>query len=329
MTDLDYEGSTKKASEIAPFADAAQVLPKRSFQQSVSIWRTDQSVAPVLPYVALTFGVLALGLSAIFVKWANAPGPVSGFYRMVIAGAVIALPFGIQARRQAPLSKRHILLAALAGLFFAGDLASWNSAVLITSAANATLLGNSSPLWVSLGALVLFKEKLRPAFWAGLFVVLVGSTVILGEDFLLHPSFGIGDLLSLMSGFFYGCFLLATERARDKLSSLVSWWVSAAAAAGALFLVSVFFGFPLVGYGITTWQSLIALALITQVGGWLALNYALGHLPASLVSPSLLGQPVLTALFAVPLLGQSLSRLQIGGGLLVLAGIWIVHRAHH
>ena len=285
--------------------------------------------ASFLPYLALVFGLAGLGLSAIFVKWANVPGPVSGFYRVGIAAVVMALPFGIQVRRLAPLSSRHVWFAVIAGLFFACDLAMWNTAVLMTNAANATLFGNTSPFWVALGAMILFKEKLRPAFWGGLVLALAGVTVILGGDFLIHPVLGTGDVIALFSGFFYGGFFLATQRARERLSSLVTWWVAAAVSTVGLLSLSLLFKQPLVGYPAESYYSLVALALVTQVFGWLALNYALGHLPASLVSPTLLGQPVLTAIAGVPLLGQALSLVQVGGGVLVLAGIYIVHRSRN
>ncbi len=278
-----------------------------------------------LPYLALVFGIGGLGFSAIFVKWANAPGAVSGFYRVVIAAGVLALPFGAQAKRRAPLSRWHVWIAVLAGLFFASDLAAWNTSVLITSAANATLFGNTSPFWVSLGALILFKEKLRPTFWAGVLAAMLGAMTILGGDFLIHPTLGLGDLLALLAGFFYGGFFLATQRAREKLSSLISWWISAITSAAALLAFSLILRQPLWGYPATTYWSLIAIALVTQVGGYLSVNYALGHLPASIVSPTLLGQPVLTAILAVWLLGQPLSWVQIVGGVMVLAGIWVVH----
>ncbi len=281
----------------------------------------------LLPYLALVLGLAGLGLSAIFVKWANVPGPVSGLYRVGIAAVVMALPFGIQVRRLAPLSSRHVWFAVIAGLFFACDLARWNTAVLMTNAANATLFGNTSPFWVALGAMVLFKEKLRPAFWVGLVLALIGVSIILGGDFLLHPVLGTGDVIALISGFFYGSFFLATQRARERLSSLVTWWVAAAVSTVGLLTLSLFFQQPLIGYPVQSYYSLVALALVTQVFGWLALNYALGHLPASLVSPTLLGQPVLTAIAGVPLLGQPLSLVQIGGGVLVLAGIYIVHKS--
>jgi len=68
----------------------------------------------------------------------------------------------------------------------------WNTAVLITNAANATLFGNTAPLWVGLGALLVFKEKLRPALWAGMLLAMCGAALILGGDFLTHPRLGLG-----------------------------------------------------------------------------------------------------------------------------------------
>jgi drug/metabolite transporter (DMT)-like permease len=281
----------------------------------------------LLPYLTLFFGLAGIGLSAIFVKWADAPGAVSGFYRMAIASIVMAIPFGIQARRRVPLSARHVGFAVIAGLFFACDLTTWNTAVLIGNAANATLFGNTSPLWVGIGAMILFKEKLRPMFWGGLLLAMFGAAVILGQDFLIHPTLSIGDSLGLLAGFFYGMFFLATERARDALSSLISWWISAAVATLALLALSILFQQPLAGYSTNTYLNLIALALLVQIFGWLSINYALGHLPASIVSPTQLGQPVITAIAAVPLLGQALSAAQVIGGAVVLAGIYIVHRS--
>jgi drug/metabolite transporter (DMT)-like permease len=280
-----------------------------------------------LPYLALAFGILAIGMSGIFVKWAGAPGAVSGFYRMAIAAAIVALPFGIDTQQRAPLSRRHILLAILAGLFFAGDIVTWNTAVLIGSVANATLFANTSPIWVGIGALIVFKERLHPLFWGGLLIALLGVLVILGQDLFLHFAISRADWLGLAAGVFYGAFFLAAERARDKLSPLGAWWISAVASACAILPLAILLHQPFTGYPIATYANLVALALITQVGGWLAVNYALGHLPASLVSPTLMGQPVVSALAAVPLLGQPLSMAQIVGGALVLVGILVIHRS--
>jgi drug/metabolite transporter (DMT)-like permease len=68
------------------------------------------------------------------------------------------------------------------------------------------------------------------------------------------------------------------------------------------------------------------MGLVSHLGGYLAINYALGHMRATSVSVSLLSQPVITALLSIPLLGESLSVQQIIGGALVLGGIYLVNR---
>lgn len=277
-------------------------------------------------YAALLVGLAGIAFSAIFVKLANVPGAPSGFYRMAIAAAVMAIPFGVHLRRRVPLSKKHVGFAVLAGLFFAGDLATWNTAILIGSASNATLFGNTSPLWVGIGAMVLFKEHLRPRFWVGMLISLTGAVVILGHDLMVHPAIGRGDILGLIAGFCYALFFLATQRARDALSSLSVWWISSATSAVALLIVGLLLGQPFSGYSPTSYAHLLILAIVVQVLGWMSISYALGHLPASLVSTTLLAQPVLTAIAAVPLLGETLSAEQLAGGALVLAGIYLVHR---
>jgi len=281
----------------------------------------------IFPYFALAFGALALGMSGIFVKWANAPGAVNGFYRMGIATVLLSFPFSVQVRRRGQPSARYAWFAVLSGSLFALDLMAWNTAMLITSAANATLFGNTSPLWVGIGSLVLFKRKLRPTFWAGTLLTMIGAAVVLGRDYLTHPTLGTGDMLGLVAGLFYGLFFLAAERAREKLSSLAALWISAASSTAILYILSLVFSQPLTGYSPRTYANLLALALVVQVGGWLAINHSLGHLPAALVAPTMLGQAVFTALLAVPLLGQPLGPTQAGGGLIVLAGILIVHRS--
>ena len=63
--------------------------------------------------------------------------------------------------------------------------------------------------------------------------------------------------------------------------------------------------------------------MFSQAGGWLLINYALGDLPASTAVIVLLGQPVVTGLLSIPLLGELLTPRQVLGGLVVLPGIYL------
>jgi drug/metabolite transporter (DMT)-like permease len=133
--------------------------------------------------------------------------------------------------------------------------------------------------------------------------------------------------MSILAGFFYAMFFLVAERARERLSAFVAWWVSSLASTLSLFILCLAFGDAFFGYPLQTYLAVAALALVTQVMGYLSVNYALGHLPSSVVSPTLLGQPVITAILAVPLLGQVPTPFHVLGGLLVLMGIVVVHRS--
>ncbi len=284
-------------------------------------------------YIALAIGALCIAFSAIFTKWAATPGSVSAFYRVAIASAVLAVPYVLSETRRRGTERSSFGLpgiafglTALAGLFFALDLGLWNTSLQFTSAANATLLGNTSTLWVALGATLLFKEALKRRFWAGMATAVIGAAIVMGRDAFEHPDLGWGDLLALGSSLFYAGYLLSTQRARYYMGTLSFMWLASAVATVLLLAYVLVMGQPLTGYSPNQYLALIALALITHVLGWLAINYALGHLPASLTAVTLLLQPVLTALLAVPLLGEGLSLYQVGGGLLVLAGIYIVIR---
>jgi drug/metabolite transporter (DMT)-like permease len=283
---------------------------------------------PILPYLALIMGIICLSFSAMFGKWANAPGPVIGFYRIGLA-TLILLPIFLYRQHKYGIKfpKAILLFPILGGIFTALDHGTWNSSLRYTSAANATLLGNTAPLWVALFAWLVFRQKLRGLFWFGLALALCGAVIVLGSDFMRHPTIGMGDLLALAAGVFYAGYFIVTERGRQKLDTLSYVWLVDLVAAFTLLLITLGMKMPLSGYPTQTYLAFLGAALVSQVGGYLSIGYALGHLSASVVSPTLIGQPVVTALLAIPLLGEALRTEQWLGGLVVLVGIYLIHRS--
>ena len=279
-------------------------------------------------YAALGVGVLALSFSAMFVRWANAPGPITAFYRLFFS-IFLLLPFFIP---RAKLNHATISNAAffplLAGVFTALDLALWTSALSYTTAANATLLGNTAPLWVALGTWLIFKQKLSREFWRGLAITLAGAALILGTDFILHPRFGLGDVMAIFTGFFYGGYYLFTEKSRARFDSVIHIWLVGVGASLSLFIINLSLGNSFTGYDSRTWLVFLSSAVVSQLIGYMALAYALGHLPASIVAPTMILQPVVTTLLAIPLLGEIPTIWQGIGGAIALAGIYIVNRSH-
>lgn len=281
-------------------------------------------------YGALAFGIVCIALSAIFTYLSGLPGTVSAFYRIAVALVALAPLFAREvARGRVRYSRRVWAFALAAGVFFALDLALWNTSLFMIPAGTSTLLGNDAPILVGLIALLVFHERLRGAYWVGLAVALVGMGIIVAPDLFSGSrgsSLGVGDALALTAGGSYALYLVLTQRVRAAMSTLPSLWIPAFSGAALLLLFNLAAGRALWGFSPHAWLMLLLVGLISQASGWMAINYALGHLPASIVSPTLLGQPVLTALFAVPLLGQALGGSQILGGLVALAGIYLVNR---
>lgn len=294
----------------APAARAARTAPAQSPHH-----------APWRGYTALAIGVLAIAWSALFVRWAHVSGPASAFYRALVATAVL-VPWRLV--RGGPASRRVIVYSALGGIFFAFDLALFNSAVLTTSAANATLLGNNAPLMVGLGAWIVFHQRPTRRFWIGLALALAGTITIAGGDTLRHASFGLGDVMAVCASVFFAGYILTTNRVRVHADTLTVTAVAVASSAATLLLLCLALGVPLSGYPARSWVALAALGLVTQVVGYLCVTYTLGRLPATATSVGLLAQSPLTALLAIPFLGEGLATSQLVGGVLVLAGIYVV-----
>jgi drug/metabolite transporter (DMT)-like permease len=284
------------------------------------------SRTPWVAFGALAVGIFCISWSAIFVRWAvGVSGPASAFYRALI-GTVVLLPIWAARRGAARPSRATLGYAALGGLFFALDVACYNTAILKTSAGIATLLANTTPFFVGFGVWILFHNRPRPTFWIGLAVAAVGSTLILHTDLPAHPRVGAGDLIAVAAGFWFAAYLVTTQLARADVDTLTLSTLSIAASAAMLLVLCAVIRTPLSGYPPASWASLLALGLISQVAGYLALTYALGHLPATLTSVALLLLPPITTLLAIPLLGERPSPPQIAGGVIVLLGVLIVTR---
>lgn len=277
---------------------------------------------------ALLAGAAAIASSALFVK-VSETGPVAtAFWRVALALPVLWM-WSVIASRGGHVagfaSERRLIVAA--GLFFAGDLAVWHWSILLTSVANATLLANLAPIFVALAIWLLWGKRPTMMFLAGLAAALTGVAVLLGGDFRTGGGAVLGDVLGVVTAMFYGAYQLTVTRARARSATSVIMAWSALVTTLALLPVALVSGEQILPHTAAGWAKLAGLALIAQVAGQSLIAYAMAHLPATFSSVGLLAQPVIAAALAWVLLGETLGWIEIGGALVVLAGIRIVHQA--
>jgi len=282
----------------------------------------------VSAYAALAVGVVAIAWSAIFVRWTHMPGLTSAFYRVLFAAAMlwpILLASGKHPRR---IDRSTLGLAALGGLFFAGDVGLYNIAVLHTTAGGATLLGNNAPVFVGLLTWIITRRPPPGRFWLVLAIASVGAALIMRVDAGHAGSRFSADMLAVGTSFCFALYLLVTQRLRGTCDSGTLLALSSTASAAVLLVVALFTHTTLRISGTSSWAAVLGLALVCQVAGYFSLTYALGHLPATVTSVILLAIAPLTALFALVLFGERMTPSQVCGGALVLLGVWLAGRLH-
>ncbi len=278
-----------------------------------------------LALALLLVGAAAIAFAPIFVRVSEL-GPVStALWRTALAVPMLGLMMAWPVRRGAAhgllLGRRELVRLGLAGLFFAGDLGVWHYSIHYTTVANATLLPNLAPIFVTLFGFVLFRDRVTRLFLAGLTLALVGALILMGDSLSLSPQNFLGDVLGALAAVFYASYILAMGRLRTRLGTVVVMFWSSLFTALCLLPMAIVSGEDLVPQSVQAWIILCGLAFTAQVLGQGLIAYALAHLPASFSSVGLLFQPVVAAVAAWVIFGETLGPVQGLGALVVLAGV--------
>jgi drug/metabolite transporter (DMT)-like permease len=289
---------------------------------------SDRFALPVL-----VTGAAFISFSGIFVKLSEVGPTATGFYRMALS-----LPFFlVWVLRDAPTrddpgfiprDRRALLLAMLAGLSLAADLIAWHWCLHMTTVATATLLGNTTPIWVALGGFLFLHERFRPLFLIGLALALLGTWGLIAggtKPVEIKDMFVLG--LGLFTGLAYaGYFRFGTAARRGLSTAQVMFWGSLAATT-LLLPVALATDSAVVPQSLKAWAIVCGLAFLSQVLGQSSVNWAMGHLPAAFSSLTLLLNPMFAAILAWPILGEALTPLQMLAGLAIVGGILLARRA--
>jgi drug/metabolite transporter (DMT)-like permease len=276
---------------------------------------------------ALLVGATCIALSPIFVRVSEAGPTATAFWRVALAVPALWLLCPVFGKTQTSGKTAGWPLFLAAGAAFAGDLGFWHSSIKLTSVANSTLLANLASLFVTLAAWVFLRQRPRGLFLAGLAAALAGVALLVHTSLEFSPTGLAGDALGIVTAMFYAGYILAVKGLRDRgESTLRLMAVTSTITALFLFPVALASGEQMLPATVFGWWMLIGLALVSHAAGQGLIAYALAHLPAPFSSVSLLFQPVMAALFAWVLLAEALVPLQVAGGCVVLAGIYLARR---
>lgn len=284
-------------------------------------------------FTALVLGACSIAFAGILVRLSPVEPSATAFWRLVFSLPVLMPLMFWQARRQPqrtqrPSAKTYLLLI-IPGFFFAGDLIFWHWALQYTAVANATLLPNMAPIFVTIAAWLLFRDRITKGFLLGLCIAVCGATVLMGNSLQISQEYFLGDMLGVLTALFYGAYQLSVARLRNRFATASLMCHTALWSAFFVLPVALLSGESLLWadfYDWRAWGVLLGLGFFSHACGQGLIVYALAHLPASFASTSLLVQPAVAAVAAWIILSEPIGLWQLAGGAIILGGILLARR---
>lgn len=284
----------------------------------------------IMSYGSLLLALCFLATGGIFVKLSELEPITTGFYRVLFALPILYVYLKCTEAKKTEansiVSTKDRIIVLVSGVFLGLDLALWNISFHYTTVANANLLANLVPIIVVPLSYFILKTKITKGFLLGSLVTLVGVFILMSGKISPSPENIKGDLLALGTALFYGLYLFIIGFLRSKYNTgtLMLW--SSAGSLLTLLPIALVMENSLIPKSLTGIAVLVALALISHVGGQGLLAYAMGHIKSTLSSVLVLLQPVIAGLYALVIFNEILGPLEVIGMGVTLGGIYLTKR---
>jgi len=272
-------------------------------------------------YFMLAAGIFIISFAAILINLADAPPMIIAFYRMFFSALILTPIFLVKYREKAKLFLDY--RPVIVGFFLAIHFILWITAFEYTNVANAVIFVAMQPLFTLLLEFLFAKEDLRQGVVIGVIFALVGSIIISMGDINMLFSKIWGDLLALAASVFAALYLFIGRSLRRKVDYFPYIYIVYTYAALFLGLFVLIRGLPFQGYGQINYLYFLGLALGPTLIGHSVLNYSVRFVPTTIVSLSILGEPIFTTILAWWILGEGITMVTLIGGTFILGGIYL------
>ncbi|WNB90195.1 DMT family transporter [Bacillus sp. NEB1478] len=273
-------------------------------------------------FIPIIIGIIAISFSSIFVKWSSAPVSVQAMYRLLIT-LILMIPFVLkQSNWLKKITIKEYGLLILSGTFLAFHFLFWMGSLKLTTVASSTILLSLQPVFVMVGAYLLFKEKTTKPALMSMLVAIIGAILIGWGDIGISFTNIKGDILSVLGTIVVAIHMLIGQSLLKSIPSTLYSFIVFLAAVIVFTIYNLTLHIPMTGYSRIDWGIFILLAIVPTVFGHVLFNWLLKRVTAATISMAILGEPVGASLLAIILLNETLSFTQCIGGLIVLLGLY-------
>lgn len=281
------------------------------------------------PMIMIVVGIIGISLSAIFVKFSQAPSAVTAAWRLlwtVILMTPVVLGKREVRREMSRVNRKTVVLSLLSGLFLAIHFAVWFESLHHTTVASSTTIVCTEVIWVSLGYWLFLRGRLTGRAIGAIAVTLSGSVLIAWADSGAGGTHLYGDVLALIAAVAVAVYTLLGRVIRENTSTTVYTYLCYSACAAVLLLMCLVQGNGLFSFGFSAIAVGLTLAVFSTILGHSIFTWCLKYFSPSFVSASKLCEPVASAIMAGFLFGEIPTLLQLAGGALILGGVFYYSR---
>ena len=272
--------------------------------------------------VVVGLAIVVVSFAAILIRLCTVPTAVIAAWRLTLA-SLILLPVFLATGRGRGLSRGQVAPCILAGLFLSLHFLLWIESLKLTTVASSVVLVTTSPIFAAVFGRIFLGEAIGPRTLAAIGCCLVGSLVIGRGDFHVAAATLRGDLYALGGAAAFGAYFVLGRWLRRTVGFIPYVFAAYSASAVMLLAWAVATRHQLAGFAPANYLWLFLVALGPQAFGHSSLNWALGHLPASKVAISVLGEPIGSALLAWAIFHEVPGLPLLGGGALILYGVYL------
>ena len=284
----------------------------------------------VRTFAGVSIGIIAISFASIFIKFCDdVPSIMIATYRLTLSSIILLIIAKSKGIRLSSFNRKHLLMGMLGGLFLSLHFSFWISSLKFTSVASSVVLVATNPIFVGIFSYLFFKEKQPTELILGITLSFSGSIILAVGDSGLqgltvrNPSFLLGDILAFLGAIMASGYLVVGSKLREEMDVLSYTSMVYTFSAFFLLIASISLGLPFAGYKQSSYFYMVLLAIIPQLIGHTAFNWALKHLKASMVAITILGEPIGASILAYIILGETIRSFQSIGIILIFLAIII------
>lgn len=255
----------------------------------------------------------------------------AAFLRFAIATLALAVLTRMIEGRIALPPRRHLvslLLLGLTGVF--GYNMFFFTGLQHIEAGRASLIIALNPLAITIAAVLFFGERLSGKQFLGLLISLIGAIFVISNG---HPQiifaggFGLGETLILGCVGSWAAYSLIGRQILQSISPLVAVFYSSLTGTVLLFLATVAKGTTggILHHSTGDWLYLSFLGLLGTAAGFSLYYKAIKKIGAARSSVFINLVPFFSILLSWPILGEAMKPSVLGGGIVLMAGVYLTN----